>query len=111
MDVREYLKKQGYLNSHADPIHREALVHYKRMPDTQKHQLEVVEWPELSMMGRRYDVTMTFETEHECWATIKFYGLTAELLVARLSKLEARLKQSMVYMGANPMHYRFDGQD
>lgn len=115
MDVEKYLQEQGYLAKHADPIHREATVHYKKMPGTHKHQLEVVEWPSYVMHNLKYapsfEVTMTYETQFGAWATTKFYGLNAEKLVEVLPRLEYALKQSMVYMGANPMHYRFDGQD
>lgn len=113
MDIKAYLKENGYLNSHPNPVHRDVIVHYKKMPLTIKHQLEVEEWPS-SLMGRgpSFVVTMTYETQFGgAWATTKFYGLNGEQLIKTLYRLEVALKESMVYMGANPQHYRIDGED
>lgn len=115
MTAHLYLTEKGYLNHHPDPINREAMVYYKKMPGTKKHQLEVKEWPPFNVGNvqkkHSYDVEMTYETEFGIWATTKFYGLDADELKNMLPTLEDRLAKSLVCMGANPMHYRYDGED
>lgn len=113
MILQAYLKARGYGEPIPDPINREVLVYYKKMQNTDKHQIEVNEWHTFNLHGRQsnpsYEVMMTYETEFGVWATTKFYGLDAEQLINMLPVLEERLAKSLVCMGANPMHYRWDG--
>lgn len=112
MNVEQFLREHGYLNNHPDPTHREATIYYKKMPGTIKHQIAVREWPAFphaSFASKvTYEVEMTYETAHGIWAMTKFYGLDAGRLMDSLLMLEERLKNSLIYMGANPGHYRQD---
>lgn len=114
INVELFLKEQGYSDPVPDPIYRpEATIWYKRVSGTVKHQVEVKQWKSLNpnKFEFSYEVEMTYETKHGVWANTKFYGLSEEDLLKLLPQLELRLKHSLVFMGANPVHYRYDGQD
>lgn len=106
--MEEYFKNLGYIGPIAE-YDRNTAYWYKKMPETTRHQVVVRKWQLFDKPN--YEVEATFETYDGIWATIKFYGLNEEDLKVNLNKLELRLKQSLVSMGANPHHYRRNGQD
>lgn len=112
--IKKFLSDRGYSGPISDPIHREAVYWYRKVPGTDHHQVEVRMWSLLDearpVATYSFDVRMTYETRNEVWATTKFYGLSASRLILDLERLESCMKQALLYMDANPLHYRFDGK-
>lgn len=107
--IDEYLKRWDYIGPIAETGN--TVYWYKKMPNTMRHQIIVRQWKLLDNSNFSYEIEMTYETKGDIWATVKFYGLNEETLKVNLRKLALRLQQSLVGMGANPQHYRYDGQD
>lgn len=116
MTVDDFMKERGFTGPVQDSIRPEVTYWYKKVPETEHHQVIVKMWPPLQTPTHQhsmpsFEVEMTYETHNEIWANTKFYGLSYTELCANLTRLEACLKQSLFYMDANPLHYRYDGKD
>ena len=116
--IDSFLKKQGYGERQPDPIYaKDGVVYfYRRVPGTDGHQFIVRMWPPITKDNyvvhsvETFEVEMTYETRGQIWATTKYYGLSENDLRKHLSRLESCLKQSLLYMDANPLHYQFAGE-
>lgn len=113
MELKTLLREHGYSEFIPDPVYRnEALYCYRKVPGTDKQQFVIKEWKPLKAgMKPSYEMEITFEVQFDMWSTMKYYGLTAQQVAARLSFMEESLKNSIATMGGNPLHYRFDGSD
>lgn len=109
--IDKFLTEQGYQNAVVESA--EARYWYKRLAGTDRHQVVVREWklPYRHGVYFSYEVEITFETDLGIWATNKFYSVGVDDLQKTLIQLESRLGESILKMGANPTHYRFDGED
>lgn len=114
MTEQDFLSSKGYGQPTPDPIYRnDGVVYwYRTVPKTKKQQFVIRKWPPMQFgKAPSYELEMCYETRNGVWANTKFYGLTYTQLCANLDRLEGCLKQSLLYMDANPLHYRFDGED
>lgn len=112
--IDEFLKAAGYGEQVKDPVYgKDGVVYwYKKVPETVHHQVVVRMWPAVGQVAEpTFDVEMTYETRNEIWAQTRFYGLAEEDLVEELHRLEGCMKQALLYMDANPIHYQFKGSN
>lgn len=108
-DINKLMEMRNYTGPIKDPIYNEVRYWYKKAPNAGTHQLIVKEWNHPRLSGpSSYEVEMVYETYGEFWANTKFYSLSFQDLVHYLGKLEGRLVESRLSMGASPTSYQWE---
>jgi hypothetical protein len=109
--VHRFLEDKGFKHFGRDK-YKDADLYQRTVNGTDKHSTHVWEWDVVMPNGIRlysYEIEMTFETQNEQWAQIKYYSISPEDLIDKLEQLSQNLYNCVVQLKGNPKHYRYNG--